>query len=263
MPQLAHEYYPDLFKSPNAFNTESSALIWFEDERVAEMVQIVREVSGKDHVIFVIDEVGQYIGSRPNLILNIDGLAKNLKAIGDGKVWIFATAQQTLTEDDPRTALNSPELFKLAARFPIQIDLQSSDIKEICYRRLLAKSQDGEKKLGELFDSNGQALRHNTKLEDAKFYDSEFDRESFINLYPFLPAHFEILLHLLGQLAKSTGGIGLRSAIKVIQDILIESKDNASAAADQSCGMVSNKRHPLRCLGKGHRPGISFHSSGS
>ena len=113
IPEIAHELYPDLFQTPNAFNTEVSEFIQFEDERVEEMIEIVREKSEKEYVLFIVDEVGQYIGSRPNLILNMDGLAKNLKAIGDGKVWIFATAQQTLTEDDPRAALNSPELFKL------------------------------------------------------------------------------------------------------------------------------------------------------
>jgi len=40
-------------------------------------------------------------------------LAKNLKRLGDGKAWIISTAQQTLTEDDPRATLNSPQLFKL------------------------------------------------------------------------------------------------------------------------------------------------------
>jgi hypothetical protein len=239
IPELAHELYPDLFKTSQAFNTETSDFIQFEDERVEEMIDIIREKSGKDFIIFIIDEVGQYIGSRSNLILNLDGLAKNLKLIGDGKVWIFATAQQTLTEDDPRAALNTPELFKLAARFPIQIDLESRDIKEICYRRLLAKSPDGEKTLAKIFDEHGQALRHNTKLEDAKFYDSDFDEETFINLYPFLPAHFDILLHLLGALAKSTGGLGLRSAIKVIQDILIESNDGAKSGADQTVGWLA------------------------
>ena len=211
----------------------------FENERVAEMIEIVREKTGRQFVIFIIDEVGQYVASRPNLILNLDGLAKNLKAIGDGRVWIVGTAQQTLTEDDPRAALNSPELYKLAARFPIQIDLESSDIKEICYRRLLGKSPSGEQILGALFDRCGQALRYNTKLQDARYYDSDFDRSTFVNLYPFLPAHFDILLHLLGALAKSTGGIGLRSAIKVIQDILIEGAPEHPAVADRPVGWLA------------------------
>ncbi len=120
------------------------------------MLAIVRRHSGKQHVLFVVDEVGQYVSERKHLILNLQGLAENLKNIGDGKAWIVATAQQTLTEDDPRAALNSPELYKLKDRFPIQIDLESSDIKEICRRRLLGKSADGEQALGELFDATAR-----------------------------------------------------------------------------------------------------------
>jgi len=114
--------------------------------------------------------------------------------------------------------------------------LESSDIKEICYKRLLGKSPEGEALLGSLFDKHGQTLRFNTRLQDAKYYDSDFTRETFINPYPFLPSHFDILLHLLGALAKSTGGIGLHSAIKVIQDILIEAGEHHLPAAEQSVG---------------------------
>jgi len=239
IPEIAHEMYPALFKTSTSFNTEATDFVRFENERVEEMIEIVRMKSGKENIIFIIDEVGQYVGSRPNLILNLDGLSKNLKNIGNGKVWIIGTAQQTLTEDDPRASLNSPELYKLKDRFPIQIDLESRDIKEICYRRLLGKSTEGDKKLGDLFDKHGQELRFNTKLQDAKYYDADFDKTNFVNLYPFLPAHFDILLHLLGALAKSTGGVGLRSAIKVIQDILIEGMNGQKPVADQSIGWLA------------------------
>lgn len=239
IPEIAHQLYPQLFKNDKSFNTEESDFIIFEIDRVKEMIEIAREHSGKEYILFIIDEVGQYISARQNLILNIDGLAKNIKDIGDGKAWIFCTAQQTLTEDDPRAALNSPELYKLSARFPIQIDLESSDIREICYRRLLAKSSDGEKTLAELFEKNGPELRYNTQLEDARYYDADFDQRTFTDLYPFLPAHFDILLHLLGALAKSTGGIGLRSAIKVIQDILVEKNPQRIPLADQPTGSLA------------------------
>jgi len=239
IPETAHKMYPQLFKTAGAFNTDPIDFIRFENERVKEMIDIVHEATGKTYIVFIIDEVGQYVSARPNLILNLDGLAKNLKSIGNGKAWLLGTAQQTLTEDDPRASLNSPELYKLKDRFPIQIDLESSDIREICYRRLLGKSPDGENTLGTLFEKHGQELRHNTKLEDAKYYDADFDKAAFTNLYPFLPAHFDILLHLLGALAKSTGGIGLRSAIKVIQDILIEGNDGQVPVANQPVGWLA------------------------
>ncbi|GAA4650343.1 BREX system P-loop protein BrxC [Kistimonas scapharcae] len=240
IPELAHKMYPSLFKTAASFSTEASEVIRFENDRVAEMIEIAREASGKEHIIFIIDEVGQYVGSRQNLILNLDGLAKNLKNIGDGKVWVIGTAQQTLTEDDPKASLNSPELYKLKDRFPIQIDLEANDIKEICYSRLLGKSPAGEAELGTLFDKHGQALRNHTKLVDARAYGADFDKQTFINLYPFLPAHFDILLQLLGSLAKSTGGIGLRSAIKVIQDVLVEGADGKTPIANQPVGWLAN-----------------------
>lgn len=240
IPEIAHEMYPNLFKTSTSFTTTTTDIIQFENERVKEMFEIVRETTGREYIIFIIDEVGQYVGSRQNLILNLDGLAKNFKNIGEGKVWIIGTAQQTLTEDSPNAALNSTELYKLKDRFPIQIALESSDIKEICYRRLLAKSPQGEDILEELFNKHGQELRFNTKLQDARYYDSDITKELFVNLYPFLPTHFDILLHLLGALAKSTGGIGLRSAIKVIQDILIEGVENQFPIAEQSIGWIAN-----------------------
>jgi hypothetical protein len=239
VPEIAHQMYPNIFKTAESFSTVTEDWMVFTDQQVEEMLDIAREATGKDYIIFIVDEVGQYVGSRQNLILNLDGLAKNLKNIGDGKVWIVGTAQQTLTEDDPKATLNSPELYKLKDRFPIQIDLEANDIKEICYSRLLSKSPDGESELAKLFDQHGQALRQNTRLVDARAYGADFDKQTFINLYPFMPAHFDILLHLLGALAKSTGGIGLRSAIKVVQDVLVEGPENNTPVADQPVGWLA------------------------
>jgi hypothetical protein len=239
LPDLAHQMYPILFKTPTAFTTATSEVIYLLDDRVQEMIDIIRDATDKDYILFVIDELGQYVGGRQHLILNLQGLAQNLKRLGDGKVWLIGTAQQTLTEDDPRAALNSPELYKLKDRFPVQIDLESRDIKEICYRRLLGKSPAGAAALSTHFDHCGQVLRHHTRLQDARYYDADFTKDTFINLYPFLPAHFDILLHLLGALAKSTGGIGLRSAIKVFQDILVEGTDGDMPVADQPVGYLA------------------------
>jgi tRNA A37 threonylcarbamoyladenosine biosynthesis protein TsaE len=239
IPQLAHDMYPDLFPDRAAFNANTADFFQFETERVREMLDIIRRKTGKEHILFILDEVGQYVAARDNLILNLDGLAKNLKLLGEGKVWVLATAQQTLTEDDPRAVFNSDKLFKLKDRFPIQINLESNDIKEICSRRLLGKSPAGTETLEKLFDRHGQLLRHNTKLSESKAYSFELDRKSFTDLYPFLPAHFDILLNLLSALAKITGGIGLRSAIKVIQDVLVEEHAGCPPVADCEIGWLA------------------------
>jgi hypothetical protein len=238
--QLATEFYPALFKSASDFGDLTLHVSKAENKRAEEMIDLIRRKSGKKNVIFIIDEVGQYVSAKPSLILNLDGLAKNLKQIGGGSVWIFATAQQTLTDDNPTAALNSPGLYKLKDRFPIQVHLEASDIKEICHKRLLTKSADGEQELNKLFDQYGPSLRTATQLTDAGVYETELTQKLFVDLYPFLPAHFEILLQLLGRLAKKTGGLGLRSAIKVMQEVLIERGQGHDPLADAPVGKLAN-----------------------
>ncbi len=188
----------------------------------AELIlKIVRRKSGKEAVFFMIDEVGQYLGSRPRAILDMDGMAKNFRDLGQGKVFIFATAQQTLTEDNKAAAINSTELFKLKDRFPHAVTLESSDIEEISSRRLLGKNTHGESELMTLFGTYRAQLTHGTELQNAKGYEgAPLNSQNFAKLYPFLPAHFKVLLSLLTELSRSTGGTGLRSAIKIIQDIM-------------------------------------------
>ena len=238
--RLATEFYPALFKNVSEFGNLSLHVNKPEIQRAEEMVELIRRKSGKKNILFIIDEVGQYVSAKQSLILNLDGLAKNLKQIGQGTVWLFATAQQTLTEDNPTAALNSPGLFKLKDRFPIQVHLEASDIKEICHKRLLTKSSSGEQQLGQLFESNGASLRTATQLFDAGVYEAELNKKTFIELYPFLPAHFEILLQLLARLAKKTGGLGLRSAIKVVQEVLVDRSHGHTPLADADVGALAN-----------------------
>ena len=190
------------------------------EDKVKRIIRIIREKTGRENILIIIDEVGQFIGPKQELILDMQGLVQNLRTQGQGKVLVIATAQQTLLETDSKTALNSPYLVKLQGRFPKQVNLQSSDIEEICYRRLLGKSPNGETALRELFSQFGQRLISRTKLVNSIAYESPLSEERFIKFYPFLPSHFKIVLSLLGELAKGRGGYGLRSAIKVVQDVL-------------------------------------------
>jgi hypothetical protein len=254
--ELACDFYPDVFKSAKSFKDLKVDDVQFENERVKEMLELIRRKSGRENIIFILDEVGQYVAARDNLILNLDGLAKNIKGLGNGKAWLVATAQQTLTEDDPRAQMNTGKLFKLKDRFPIPVELEASDIREICYRRLLTKSPDGEKMLATKFEMQGQSLRNHTQLGGTRFFKSDLDKKVFCNLYPFLPQHFDILLALLGRLAKTSGGVGLRSAIKVIQDVLVDQsglRSGQTLLADQPAGTLATTavfydtlRHDIR-----------------
>jgi len=73
LPGLAHRLYPTLFRTDHAFTTASSDVIYLMNDRVKEMIEIVRDYSGKDNIIFVIDEIGQYIGGNQGKILDLQG----------------------------------------------------------------------------------------------------------------------------------------------------------------------------------------------
>jgi hypothetical protein len=232
---LAAELYPQIWPDSKSFKITRVDDMRTDKQKVEELLFTIRTITGKDNVIFVVDEVGQYISAKEELILSMQGTLENLKDIGRGKAWLLATAQQTLTEDNPNARLNSEKLYKLNARFPIKAEIEASDIKEICTQRILGKSSNFSDQLRNLYKTNGEKLRHYTKLEKCErtmYVKDELDENLFINLYPFLPQHFEIIISLLGRLAKITGGVGLRSAIKVIQDILtkkLASEDNPLA----------------------------------
>ncbi len=237
--QLAAEFYPSIYPNSKSFHDQKIDELVKADDQARDMIGLARRRSGKDNIMFVLDEVGQYVAARDSLILNLDGLAKNLKQIGGGQVWLVATAQQTLTEDDPRAQINTPKLFKLQARFPVQVDLEASDIREIYFLRLLGKASGGKEQLDKLYDQSGQQLRFNTQLHNTRYYQRELDKREFTRLYPFLPQHFDILLELLVRLAKTMGGVGLRSAIKVIQDVLISPESPDGPLADQPVGTLA------------------------
>jgi len=217
--EIVPEVLPDDFPTPESFRNLRFDEAGDVRELAREIIEICRRKTGHENILFLVDEAGQYVAPRGELILNLDGLAKNLKELGKGKVWIAATGQQTLSEIVEKAALNSADLNKLRDRFPISINLDASDIREITCRRLLDKSEEGRKKLEILFKEQGQATITHTRLSGTALFKSDPDAETFTRLYPFLPQHFDLLLELIRTLARSTGGLGLRSVIRVIQDV--------------------------------------------
>lgn len=241
--QIVPEVLPDDFPTPESFRG-----LRFEEARdvrdlVGEIIELCRLKTGHENILLLVDEAGQYVAPRGELILNLDGLARNLKELGKGKVWIAATGQQTLSEIVEKAAHNSAELNKLRDRFPISIHLDASDIREITHRRLLAKAEDGHDLLSAMYKEHGQSTVTHTRLTGTALFKGDPDAETFVRLYPFLPQHFDLLLELIRTLARSTGGIGLRSAIRVIQDVLVDKSRvlgaDAVKLADRDLGALA------------------------
>ena len=235
-PRLLPAFFPD--EKSFMHMTLNSALN--EKERFQRLYKLIKEKTGHDKVIFVLDEVGQYVASNVDLILNVQGMMQIFKDEFRGSVWVIATAQQTLTEDNRQAQLNSNELFRLNDRFPVKVDIEANDIKEIITKRLLGKSQEGQTYLVNLFNKNEGIIKNNThlSLQDRSIYNQVLTEELFANLYPFLPVHIDILLSLLQKLASRTGGVGLRSVIRLIRDILVDNH-----LADATIGQMAGPEH--------------------
>lgn len=211
---LAHEYYPQIWKSEEAFMMASSISTVNDQDRVRQMLDLIEKKTETRRVLFIIDEVGHFLSNNQNLINNLDGLAKNLKEVGEGRAWMIATAQQTIPKTGP--------LFGLLDRFPIKIDLKASDIREITHKRLLKKSADGVDTLKAAFQENGQRLTLSTKLSGSGCDTfPALTPASFVDFYPLLPQQFELLIEAIRSLARTHGGVGLRSAIRCVEEILI------------------------------------------
>ena len=232
--------FPELFSSEDDYTKMQVDSIENEEERFKKIKRFVKKFKNKDRIIFVLDEVGQFIAADEDLILNLQGIMHILKDNFKGDVWLVATAQQTLTEDNPDAQVNSSQLFKLNDRFPIKVEIEADDIKEIITKRILGKSAQGKAYLTKKFTENEAAIKLATRLTgmERSIYIRTLDSDNFSDLYPFLPVHIDILMSLLQKLASRTGGVGLRSVIRLIRDILVDNK-----LADAPIGQLAGPEH--------------------
>ncbi len=239
--ELAPVILPEYFHAKGEFKSLKIDTLVSEDDRIKRLVNLIKQIKGKEKVLFILDELGAYVSTNEDLIFNMQGFMQNIKSIFRGDVWVIGTAQQTLTEDNPQAQLNSDKLFTLDARFPIKIDIEADDIKEIITKRLLGKSSRGMEKLKNMFNSNEGSIKMNTKLSVGNArsrYIQIPEPQKFADLYPFLPVHIDILMALLQKLASRTGGVGLRSVIRLIRDILVDNH-----LADERVGLLATPAH--------------------
>ena len=135
-------------------------------------------------LMFVVDEVGQFVARDVQKMLDLQAVVQSLGVKGRGKHWVVVTSQEKLGElvsglDDKKI-----ELARLMDRFPLQVHLEPSDISEVTSRRVLSKNAAAQTALGKLFDEHRGRLTEHTRLTaDIKL--PELSREA---LHRPLPA---------------------------------------------------------------------------
>jgi hypothetical protein len=205
-------------------------------ERATELMKRRRPAQS---LMFVVDEVGQFVARDVQKMLDLQAVVQQLGVKGRGKHWVVVTSQEKLGElvsglDDKKI-----ELARLMDRFPLQVHLEPSDISEVTSRRVLSKNAAAQTALGKFFDDHRGRLTEHTRMT-AEIKLPELSRDSFIDLYPLLPYHIDLIIQVVsglrtqGGASKHVGGAN-RTIIKLAQQLLINPAVNL---AEESLGAL-------------------------
>ena len=189
--------------------SETAARNWFNGTETADMSieQLVKEIKeyidskSKDfRLLFMIDEVGQYIGSDGSLMLNLQTIVEEIGSKCEGRVWVMVTSQEAI---DSITKISGDDFSKIQGRFNTRLSLSSSSVDEVIKKRILAKTDNAANMLSLSYNKNSAVLKNlftfNGAVLDLKGYTSEFD---FIETYPFVPYQFRLMQNVLAQIRK-------------------------------------------------------------
>jgi hypothetical protein len=178
-------------------------------------------------LVFVIDEVGQFVARDVQKMLDLQGVVQALGRAGRGAIWVVVTSQERLSDVVGGIDDNRVELARLMDRFPqdLQVHLEPADISEVTSKRVLSKNSQGEKILRAVFEQNRGRLINNTCLT-ADINLPELTADRFIALYPLLPYQIDLIIQVVSGL-RTQGGAGRhvgganRTIIKLAQQLLI------------------------------------------
>ena len=207
---------------------------WFEDSEqtfsvsVENFCQWVKEYLDSKgpqlRMLFLVDEVGQFIGNDTRLMLTLQTITENLGTICKGRAWIIVTSQADM--DAVLGELSSSkanDFSKIAGRFKTRLSLSSSNTDEVIQKRLLRKTPEAEAMLREVFEEKGDILKNQITFDRSgptlKNYEGP---DSFINNYPFAPYHFQLVQKVFEEIRKvgATGAhlaYGERSMLDAFQ----------------------------------------------
>jgi hypothetical protein len=209
----------------------------FSVEKFADKVKKYCESKGEDHqVIFLIDEVGQYIGENSELMLNLQTVVEELGTKLAGKAWIVVTSQadiDTITKEK----VKGYDFSKIQGRFDTRLSLSSANVDEVIKKRILAKQQAYEETLASYYSDKKTILKNLLTFSpggaEMKLYKGD---EDFVNVYPFVPYQFFVLQKVFDKV-RQTGFTGKHLA-KGERSMLSAFKEATEKYAGDELGVI-------------------------
>lgn len=205
-------------------------------EGFAEKVKEYLDKCGKTkRIIFLIDEIGQFIGQDTKLMLNLQTITENLGTICKGRAWIVVTSQQdvdAIIGDFVGSKVN--DFSKIQGRFNIRMALSSANTDEVIRKRLLDKKDAFKPILKTIYDTKGDIIKSQTTFTDlTKTYRQFKTSDEFMESYPFLPYQFDLIQRVFESIRK-VGAAGMH--LSRGERSMLDSFQNAlKTIADYDC----------------------------
>ena len=170
-------------------------------DRFAKQVKEHLNKKGKQHrLIFMVDEVGQYIGENPDLMLNMQTVVEDLGTQCQGKAWVVVTSQEAMDEIT-QNRIRGQDFSKIIGRFYRPLSLSSANTDEVIKLRLLAKIDSVRGDLQNLYNQKVAILKNQiTFTQDSAEMPGYRNAEDFIASYPFIPYQFNLLQKVFTQI---------------------------------------------------------------
>ena len=183
-------------------------------ENFCNWVKDYLDAQGADHrLVFLVDEVGQFIGTDTHLMLNLQTITEELGTVCMGRAWVVVTSQEDIDAvlgEMQGTRANN--FSKIQGRFRTRLSLSSANVDEVIQERLLAKREEVRADLETEYVKQGDILKNQLSFKDIGTTFPQFrDADDFVRNYPFAPYQFKLVQKIFESIRKA-GATGLHLA---------------------------------------------------
>ena len=225
------------------YMSEAAARNWCEKaieaytisiEDFAKRVKAYIDSKGENHhVVFLVDEIGQYIGDDSKLMLNLQTVTEELGKECLGRAWVIVTSQQDI---DSITKVKGNDFSKIQGRFDTRLSLSSANVDAVIKKRILDKTDTAAQTLRLLYEQKATIIKNLIVFNDSvekKLYANEND---FTESYPFVPYQFNLLANVLTSIR--THGASGKHLSEGERSMLALFKESASTLKDREMGVI-------------------------
>ncbi|MGL4755533.1 MAG: BREX system P-loop protein BrxC, partial [Aeromonadaceae bacterium] len=180
---------------------------------IANFCKWVREYldrCGDKRIVFLVDEVGQFIGNNTQMMLKLQTITENLGTSCGGRAWVIVTSQEDIDAVlGDLSAKKGQDFSKIQGRFYTRISLSSSNTNEVIQKRLLEKNELAKNELAQLFVHKGDILRNQLAFDASTTAElaNYTDNVEFVDHYPFIPYQY-LLVQKVFEAIRKVGATG-------------------------------------------------------